>query len=398
MYLKGKFNEAVVFTDDVEETAISQIVELCNQEFVQDSKIRIMPDTHAGAGCTIGTTMTLTDKVVPNLVGVDISCGMYTMKVDFDPTEGNLRKLDDHIRKNIPAGFSIYDSAVRMLDITGVHRLACYAHLDGVDRIHRSIGTLGGGNHFIELARADDGSIFLTVHTGSRNLGKQVCEYYQEKAWRNSNRQLQGTDELIRSLKAAGREKDIQSELSKLPKYPVVRNKMLAYLEGRDFDDYIHDMKIVQEYAFINRITIIERICVPLGIDMLGGFNTTHNYVDTDSMILRKGAISAKLGERVIIPLNMRDGSLICTGKGNADWNYSAPHGAGRIMSRTEAKAVVRMEDYLKSMAGIFTTSVNESTLDESPFAYKDYRKILECIKDTVDVEAHIKPLYNFKA
>ena len=355
----------MIYTDELEESAEGQIRKLCDQPYTEGSTIRIMPDVHAGAGCAIGTTMTIKDKVVPNLVGVDIGCGMETVllkdkRIDLD-------QLDKAIHRNIPSGFSVRKEPHHFNDDIDLDELRC---VDGVDlkRARLSIGTLGGGNHFIELDRDDDGRLYLVVHSGSRNLGKQVCELYQNAA----------ADSL--GLKGKG------------------ADRMLAYLEGGLFEDYLHDMAIIQRYADINRKAIVRELEKRIEFRIAEQFTTVHNYIDLDRMILRKGAISAQKGERILIPMNMRDGSIICEGKGNEDWNYSAPHGAGRIMSRAAAKKSITLAQYVKSMDGIYSSTVNRTTVDEAPFAYKPMEEIIRNITDTADIIKTIKPLYNFKA
>lgn len=391
--LEGKNNNAKVYTDNIENEAISQIVELCNQEFCKDSNIRIMPDVHSGAGCTIGTTMTIKDKVVPNLVGVDIGCGMETVKIR--EKEIDFKKLDDIIRGYIPSGFNIRNTEHRYCKMIDLNNLKYHKSIN-IKRAMLSIGTLGGGNHFIEMNKDGIGNVYIVVHSGSRNLGKQVAELYQDIAYKKLIDTRSEKDNIIEKLKKEGREKDIQTELKKIV-IPKIR-KELAYLQGEDFNDYINDIKIVQKFADLNRKAIIDEIVSRMGFTIEEQFTTVHNYIDTESMILRKGAISAKLNEKVLIPMNMRDGSLICIGKGNEDWNYSAPHGAGRIMSRSKAKEMVSIEEYKESMKGIWSTSVRESTIDESPMAYKPMEEIIRNVKDTVDIIDVIKPLYNFKA
>ncbi|MDR0862565.1 MAG: RtcB family protein [Oscillospiraceae bacterium] len=363
--LRGKYNTATVFTDSAEQYAIAQIINLLNQEFTSGSKIRIMPDTHAGTGCTIGTTMTITDKVVPNLVGVDIGCGMET--VLLRDTRVELQQLDKAIHKLIPAGFAVRKTQHTYASEIDLTALRCSKHVKH-DRALASIGTLGGGNHFIELDRDDDGRLYLVIHTGSRYLGKQVAEYYQNAA--------------ADALKAKNGSTD----------------RALAYAEGALFDDYLHDMAIVQQYADLNRAAIARDIIKEMKLKVDERFSTVHNYIDLDSMILRKGAISAKENERVLIPMNMRDGSLICKGKGNPDWNSSAPHGAGRLMSRSDAKQSITLTQFEKSMAGIYSSTVNKSTIDESPFAYKPMDEIIANIGDTAEIVKTIKPVYNFKS
>lgn len=390
--LHGKYNTAKVFTDNVDEKAIGQVIEMLNEEFTVGSNIRIMPDTHAGAGCVIGTTMTIKDKVVPNLVGVDIGCGMFTTvlgDIDID-----FKELDIFIRNNIPHGFNVHNEEKKfpLLD-----ELKCKSHID-MNRALRSIGTLGGGNHFIEVNEDSDGMKYLVIHSGSRYLGLQVAKYYQELAYNKLSDNVEDKEALIQKLKAEGREKEIQSELKKIK--PKKVNKDLAYLEGQDLYDYLHDMNIAQKYATENRVEMMKDILKHLRLERQAHifFNTIHNYIDISDMTLRKGAISAKAGERVLIPINMRDGSILAVGKGNPDWNCSAPHGAGRLFSRGKAKENFKLEDYKETMKDIYTTSVSESTLDECPMAYKPIEEIIENTRDTIDIIDIIRPLYNFKA
>lgn len=361
--LTGKFNTARVFTDHLEPEAKKQIEHLLDQSFVAGSHIRIMPDVHAGAGCTIGTTMTIRDKVVPNLVGVDIGCGMETAVLA--DTHIDLVRLDQAIHRLIPAGFSIRKAPHPLLDERALLRLRCIKTIN-IERARLSVGTLGGGNHFIEVDRDNAGQLYLVVHSGSRNLGKQTAEHYQKEAAR------------------------------KLAKSGI--DKSLAYCEGDLLDDYLHDMAIIQRYADHNRKAILQLLVHELRLNVQDSWTTVHNYIDQSAMILRKGAISARAGERVLIPINMRDGSLICLGKGNQDWNESAPHGAGRLMSRTQAKKVITLDQYRQSMAGIYSSTISRETLDEAAFAYKPLAEILENIADTVHVVRQIKPIYNFKA
>lgn len=392
--VKGKYNEAIIYTENVEEQAVAQIIELCNQEFVRDSEIRVMSDCHQGAGCTIGTTMTIKDKIVPNLVGVDIACGIEC--VQLKEKEIDLLKLDKIIHKHIPAGFNIrkeYHSYVNKIDLD---KLKCIKNINK-ERALLSIGTLGSGNHFQELNKDDEGNLYLVVHSGSRNLGKQVAEYYQKLAYENLVDHGKLTQELTKKLRIEGREKEIQNEIAKIKKFPKI-SKELAYLEGEFFNNYLHDMRIVQLYAELNRKAMINEIVSLMSLNIVEQFTTVHNYIDLDFMILRKGAISAQLGEKVLIPMNMRDGSLICVGKGNLDWNYSAPHGAGRLMSRSKAKENIALSDFVFEMRNVFSTTVNKSTLDEAPMAYKPMQEIMENIKDTVEVIKVIKPIYNFKS
>ncbi len=395
--LKGKYGKAKVYTDNIDESAIKQIIELLNQSFVGGLTVRIMPDVHAGKGCTIGTTMTIKDKIVPNLVGVDIGCGMEVVKLKEGHIE--LQKLDKLIYARIPSGMRIRRSPHRYNEQIDLNELCCEKHVS-LDRAYLSLGTLGGGNHFIEADFGDDGSFYIVVHSGSRHLGLEVAQYYQNEAYR---RLMEKSDvkleEIIAELKANGRQSEIESTL-KAKREDVSQSipKSLAYVEGELFDEYIHDMKIVQGFAALNRQAMIDEIVKGMGFHVKDQFTTIHNYIDTDSMILRKGAVSAKAGERLIIPINMRDGSLICTGKGNSDWNFSAPHGAGRVLSRSQAKSEFTLSEFKKQMNGIYTTSVHTSTIDECPMAYKPIDEIIENVKDTVTVNEIIKPIYNFKA
>ncbi|WP_144473327.1 RtcB family protein [Bacillus tropicus] len=391
--LQGKYNEAKVFTNNVDETATGQIIDLCNQEFVKNSQIRIMPDAHAGAGCTIGTTMTIQDKIVPNLVGVDIGCGMEVVVIDKKKEEINFDCLDETIRKFVPSGFRIRDKE---------HRFSKMIDFDGVrapftlQRAQKSIGTLGGGNHFIELNEDDKGNVYIVIHSGSRNLGKQIAEYYQNFAYEQLINVTSMKDEIIKRLTEEGRAKEIQETLRGIQK-PKIR-KELAYLEGQGFKDYMNDMNIAQKYAALNRKAMIDEIVTKMDWKITDQFTTIHNYIDMENMILRKGAISAQKDERVIIPINMRDGSIIAFGKGNPDWNFSGPHGAGRIMSRKKAKESLSLEEFQNTMTEVWTTSVVESTIDEAPMVYKPMGEIIENTKETIDIKHIIKPLYNFKA
>lgn len=391
--IKGKYNTAKVFTDNLDEKAVAQIQELCNEEFVKDSVIRIMPDAHAGAGCTIGTTMTIQDKIVPNLVGVDIGCGMETIKLKN--REMDLEKLDKIIHEFIPAGFDVRKRQHSYTQKIDLEKLICKNHVN-IERAKLSIGTLGGGNHFIEVNKDKNECLYLVVHSGSRHLGKQVAEYYQNLGYKQMVSNKEHIMKIIKELKSQGREKEIQEEIKKFKTSKI--NKSLAYVEGKSFDDYLNDMKLVQYFAVINRKAIVDEIINKMNIEVSEQFTTIHNYIDIENMLLRKGAISAQKGERVLIPINMRDGSLICIGKGNEDWNYSAPHGAGRIMSRRQAKEFITLEEFKKTMKGIYSSTVNSSTLDECALAYKSMDEIIENIKDTVEIIDIIKPIYNFKS
>ncbi|MCI9273892.1 MAG: RtcB family protein [Clostridiales bacterium] len=397
LQLQGKYNTAKVFSHVVDEDSIAQIILLCNQEFTQGSRIRLMPDVHAGAGCTVGTTMTITDRVVPNLVGVDIGCGMETILLK--ETRIELQKLDKLIYAKIPSGFSIREKAHRYMEQIDLTKLYCYKYIN-VLRAEKSLGTLGGGNHFIELDRDQEGGCYLVIHSGSRHLGLQVAKYYQEEGYKQLNgSSAEDQQKLIAALKEEGRERDIQKALKTLKSTKRTSiPKTLAYVSGELFDQYIHDIGIIQAFAQLNRKAMADEILKGMGLHAEDRFSTIHNYIDLDAMILRKGAVSAKEGERLLIPINMRDGSLVCVGKGNEDWNYSAPHGAGRLMSRSQAKQSFTVSEYKKQMKGVYTTSVNKETLDECPMAYKRMEDIIDNIGDTVSVEKIIRPVYNFKA
>lgn len=395
--LQGKYNTAKVFTDVVDETSIAQVIELCNQGFVSGSKIRMMPDIHAGAGCTIGTTMTIKDKVCPNLVGVDIGCGMYTLQLKEKHIE--FGKLDKIIHQYIPSGFNVRVTAHRLAEQTRLSELRCLKHINR-DRAEMSIGTLGGGNHFIEVDKDDEDSLYLVIHSGSRHLGKEVANYYQNLGYEKLNRCDENEIKtLVKTLKATGKQQQIEAEIKKLKSVKRTNiPKDLAYVEGTDFDDYLHDMEIVQEFAMLNRRAMADVIIRQMKLHVVDEFTTTHNYIDIQNHILRKGAVSAETGEKLLIPINMRDGSLLCVGKGNEDWNCSAPHGAGRLMSRAAAKESFTVSEFKNQMRGIYTTSVNSSTLDECPMTYKNINDIVDNIGPTAEIIKIIKPVYNFKA
>lgn len=385
-----------IFTNNIDGKALDQIYTLVKQEAFKNCKVRIMPDVHAGAGCVIGFTADLGEKVIPNIVGVDIGCGMLT--VELGSIDIDFEKLDNTIREFIPSGRNVNDETIKEFNI---EELRCYKHLKETEWIRKSIGSLGGGNHFIEVDVDEDNNKYLVIHTGSRNLGKQVAEYYQNLAIDNligKNKKHQEIQDLINQYKAEGREKEIQSAIADYKSNDVKIPKELCYLTDKDRLNYLHDMGICQEFAKINRQTIASQIIEQMKWVENGRFETTHNYIELETLIVRKGAISAKQGERVLIPINMRDGCIIGIGKGNEDWNCSAPHGAGRIMSRSQAKDNVTLEEYEKSMQGIYTTSVSKATIDESPMAYKPINEIVENIKPTVDIEKIIKPIYNYKA
>jgi len=386
----GKYNTAKIFTDNADETTISQVEELLSQDFVEDSKIRIMPDCHAGVGCVIGTTMTIKDKVVPNLTGVDIGCGMRVIKVSNKNID--LEKLDNVIRENIPSGFAIRGSQHEYSNLIEFDEIIAECNKL---RARNSIGTLGGGNHFIEVDKDNDGYFYVVIHTGSRNLGKQIAEYWQEVASKTlKDNYNQSVQNMILACIQAGRPDMIESSKKEIPPMP---KDSLSYLFGKNFESYLSDMNIAQNFAVINRRAIGDVIVEKMGLDVIEEFTTIHNYIDMESRILRKGAVSSKLGEKLIIPINMRDGSIIAVGRGNEDWNFSAPHGAGRIMGRGQAKRSLSMEEYRETMRGIYSTSVNLSTLDESPMAYKNINEIINNTKETIDIQSIIKPVYNFK-
>ncbi|WP_298063094.1 RtcB family protein [uncultured Rikenella sp.] len=406
-----------IFTDNIEESALGQVKELLSIDVFADKKIRIMPDVHAGAGCVIGFTGDLGDKVIPNIVGVDIGCGMRVLRL------GHVGDIDfhafhEHIRTNVPSGKIVREERFGFKPLVGeemdiyceakkmVTELRCYRDLKYYDRISKAIGSLGGGNHFIELDKDDAGSVYLVIHTGSRNLGKQVAEIYQARAIKHMT---EGADELeetvkrtIEEYKAAGRRSELQSVIRQMrqsqreaePTLP----RDLCYVEGEAREDYLHDMRLCQKWAVLNR-RVISQLLLKFfpEVEVEEEFESVHNYISDDNLI-RKGAISAAEGERCIIPLNMRDGSLICTGKGNPDWNGSAPHGAGRVLSRTQAYEQIKMEDFEASMSGIYSESVNDFTRDESPMAYKPAEEIIANIGDTVSIDTIIRPIFNFKA
>jgi len=364
--LKGMFNEAKVFTDNIDETSRTQIIKLLDQEAFQGHKIRIMPDLHAGAGCVIGLSMELKDKVVPNLVGVDIGCGVLTLKLKERTI--SMEKLDEVIKKVIPSGKQVHNRLdprlKRLADQIGVHHVKAKVNHE---RAIKSIGTLGGGNHFIEVGQAKDHSLYLFIHTGSRHFGFQIANYYQNMA---------------------------QNQHKDLPK----GQKDLSYLTGRDMKDYLHDMSIAQTYAAKNRETIAEALISAMGLDVIERFDTVHNYIDFTDNIIRKGAVPARSGQQLVVPLNMKDGVILAVGKGNSDWNQTAPHGAGRLYSRKDAKERLSLSDFKKTMEGVYTTSVSKKTLDEAPAAYKNMREIIDNTKDTMEIIDMIKPVYSFKA
>jgi len=383
--------ETLIFAETFEYEAYEQIKKLVNFTVYENAKVRIMPDAHAGKGCTVGTTMIITDKITPNLVGVDIGCGMLTIKLKNKDID--FKKLDEVIKTKIPCGFSVHEKSRKEYDFTN---LRCQKHVD-LSRAMLSIGSLGGGNHFIEIGKHENTEeLYLIIHSGSRKLGGDTCKYYQDKAFQNANEMSKVVKNAIDKLKAEGREKEIAAEIKKIKK--PVTDKDLAFLIDSDFADYMNDMAIVQRFAMLNRETMAEIILKEAGLQEAERFETIHNYIDFKRMILRKGAVSAEKGELLLIPINMRDGSLLCVGKGNENWNYSAPHGAGRLMSRSKAKETINMADFTETMGGIYTTSVVTETLDEAPQAYKSIDEIKSAIIDTVDIIGVIKTIYNFKA
>lgn len=395
--IKGKINTAISYAKTIDENARAQIARMCDYEFTRDGRIRIMPDVHAGKGCTIGTTMTVTDKAVPNIVGVDIGCGMYTVKLEDKTID--FERLDEAAHF-IPSGRNVWEEKQEDFDI---NRLHCAEKLRHKGRIENSVGTLGGGNHFIEVDRTSDGTHYLVIHSGSRNLGKQVAELYQELAIDLNvgkaafEKQI---EDMIRTYKAEGRANEIQKALKELKanRRKTSMPEDLCYVYGEHLEQYLHDVELCQEFARRSRERMAKILLERAGLTGGEAFHTIHNYIDTKEMILRKGAIAAHKGEKVLIPLNMRDGSILAIGKGNEEWNFSAPHGAGRTMSRMQAKATLNMEDYRASMEGVYTTSINDDTLDEAPMAYKSADDILDVIGETAEVIEHMKPVYNFKA
>ena len=406
--IKGQYNTAIIYQSEIDDATRDQVQTIVNQPFVEGETIRIMPDCHAGAGCVIGTTMTLTNgRVCPNLVGVDIGCGMYLISLKGIKEEDiDFKALDEFIETHIPTGRNIHEE--KKVKFADIQNLRCYRELKDTSKFEKAIGTLGGGNHFLELDKDTEGTIYFVVHTGSRNMGKQVADYYQDLADGVCNRQLDAyfveKANLIETYKAEGRKTEIQAALKALTqKYKENTNKVpkdLAWLEGDHLNDYLHDMDICQRYAQLNRETICREICRFFGIDFdtAGKLETIHNYIDLKQKMLRKGSIDCSEGKGVIIPVNMRDGSIIAVGKGNKNYNCSGPHGAGRLMSRNQARENISLNDFKKSMDGIYTSCVSEETLDESPMAYKSIESVLPWIKETADVVDIIKPIWNYKA
>lgn len=383
-----------IFAKTIEETAIAQINAMNECEAYSKCMVRIMPDCHAGSSCTIGTVIKVEGRIVPNTVGVDIGCGMLV--AEFGQTELNLQQLDEIINTLIPSGFNIHESPVA--EFKGLNQLRCLNSIDK-EKALCAIGTLGGGNHFIEVNKDEEGNTYIVIHSGSRNLGVKVCSHYQQLAIKERTDNSIEVRALIERLKNEGRSREISEAIRKVQRPKIIEE--LAWISGQTLDDYLHDMTITQQYAQLNRETMLSIICQSMGITPLHVFQTIHNYIDVskaDNVILRKGAVSAKKGERLIIPMNMRDGSLICKGKGNSDWLCSAPHGAGRLMSRHDASQIITLEQFQTSMRGIYSTSICKETIDESPMAYKPMQEIIECIRPTVEILRIIKPVYNFKA
>ncbi len=394
--LKGKYAEAKIFTDLVDPSALAQVTELLNQPFIEGQRVRMMPDIHAGKGCTIGTTMTIGEKICPNLVGVDIGCGMETLVLE--EREADLPALDEAVRRLIPAGFQVRGKAHPLAENIDLSALCCAAAVD-LARARQSIGTLGGGNHFIELDRDDEGGLYLVVHSGSRHLGQEIARYYQQSAWEQLQQQSERQRrEGLEILRAQGRQSEAADFLKRQKAAQGAVSKELAYVQGHLCEQYLHDMRIAQRFAALNRQAITEELLRAMGWRARERFATVHNYIDLEQGILRKGAVSAQAGERLLIPINMRDGSLLCRGKGNEDWNFSAPHGAGRLMSRAEAKSALSVEEFRRQMQGVYSSSVGRGTLDEAPMAYKSMDDIVENIAPTADIECVLRSVYNFKA
>jgi len=391
--IKGAYSDAKVFTDNIDEVTVSQIEGFLNEELTKEANVRIMPDCHAGKGAVIGTTMKVTDRVVPNLVGVDIGCGMLC--VEIKKADVDFAKLDAAVQTLVPSGQSIRQTAHEYISHIDLEKVLANFSKEAAAL---SLGTLGGGNHFIEMNQTEDGRLFMVIHSGSRHLGVRVANYHQKKAIESLTSDKEGLNEMIAQLKAEGREREIQAAMKSYKSAkPIIPND-LAYLQGSLMEDYFNDLKIAQSYAKWNRAAMMQVLLEAMNFEEAGRIDTVHNYIDLDHMILRKGAISARKDELVLIPINMRDGSLLAKGKGNDDWNQSGPHGAGRILSRTKAKALLQLDDFTDTMKGVYTTSVNQDTLDESPFAYKPMNEIIQNTKETIEIQSILKPVYNFKA
>ena len=391
--IQGRFNTAKVFADTLDEKARGQLSRVCDAEHFSQCKIRVMPDVHAGVGCVIGFTMALKDKVVPNMVGVDIGCGMYLCQLQ--EKEIDYAMLDFAIRSKVPSGNTNHKKPIEEAECFNFENLRCFEGIN-VNNAKRCLGTLGGGNHFIEVDRDSDGTLYLVIHTGSRNLGAGVAEFYQKRGYQVLSQKLEEKYNVL--LEKAKNEEEREKILREKEEEKASVLPHEAYVEGQLFEDYIHDMKITQEFADLNRKIIANRLIDALGLHVVESFTTTHNYIDMDEMVLRKGAVSAKRGEKLLIPINMRDGGLLCIGKGNEDWNNSAPHGAGRLMTRSKAKETISLENYQKAMEGIYSTCISTGTLDESPMAYKNKGEIVKNIAPTAEIFKEIKPVYNFKS
>lgn len=391
--IQGRFNTAKVFADTLDEKARGQLSRVCDAEHFSQCKIRVMPDVHAGVGCVIGFTMALKDKVVPNMVGVDIGCGMYLCQLQ--EKEIDYAMLDSAIRSKVPSGNTNHKKPIEEAERFNFENLRCFEGIN-VNNAKRCLGTLGGGNHFIEVDRDSDGTLYLVIHTGSRNLGAGVAEFYQKRGYQVLSQKLEEKYNVLLEKAKSEEEREKILREKEEEKASVLPHE--AYVEGQLFEDYIRDMKITQEFADLNRKIIANRLIDALGLHVVESFTTTHNYIDMDEMVLRKGAVSAKKGEKLLIPINMRDGGLLCIGKGNEDWNNSAPHGAGRLMTRSKAKETISLEDYQKAMEGIYSTCISTGTLDESPMAYKNKGEIVKNIAPTAEIFKEIKPVYNFKS
>lgn len=391
--IQGRFNTAKVFADTLDEKARGQLSRVCDAEHFSQCKIRVMPDVHAGVGCVIGFTMALKDKVVPNMVGVDIGCGMYLCQLQ--EKEIDYAMLDSAIRSKVPSGNTNHKKPIEEAERFNFENLRCFEGIN-VNNAKRCLGTLGGGNHFIEVDRDSDGTLYLVIHTGSRNLGAGVAEFYQKRGYQVLSQKLEEKYNVLLEKAKSEEEREKILREKEEEKASVLPHE--AYVEGQLFEDYIQDMKITQEFADLNRKIIANRLIDALGLHVVESFTTTHNYIDMDEMVLRKGAVSAKKGEKLLIPINMRDGGLLCIGKGNEDWNNSAPHGAGRLMTRSKAKETISLEDYQKAMEGIYSTCISTGTLDESPMAYKNKGEIVKNIAPTAEIFKEIKPVYNFKS
>ena len=397
--IRGQYNTAICYCDEIEETARQQIQDMCDQSVFAGSRIRVMPDVHAGKACTIGTTMTIGDKAVPNLVGVDIGCGMET--IVLEEKRMDFERLDGVIRERVPSGQCVRDRPHPLNEEIDLTALRCSAAIDR-HRAMLSLGTLGGGNHFIEVDRDEEGRLYLVIHSGSRYLGVQTANHYQRLGWKALNRvPAQAREALIERYRAEGRTAEINDALRAMSMDyapPADVPERFAYVEGENLEDYLHDMRLVQRFASLNRQAMAQAILEGMGLHEVDRFTTTHNYIDGESRILRKGSVSARKGERLLIPINMRDGALLCVGRGNPEWNFSAPHGAGRLLSRTTAQSTLTVEEFRREMEGIYTTCLSQGTLDESPMAYKGIGAILSQIGPTAEVIRQIKPVYNYKA